>query len=323
MQRNRRRAGRSPCRECRAPARSRRPPASGSPSIERRRPAFPDLVLLGHGCVEMSPDGRTTAVAYPSWATTPEPHMRTGRRRPSAAKHPPSPRIPVISVERRCPKRELAPSCPDHSSSGWVDLQTAGIRLRCPMEAQDYDRAVARAIRYPRPGLVAGGFILRRFREDDFEIAYANDQDSSTVRWIGPLPGSSGSEVVRYNERARRQGKSLALTIAEKDTDAYMGEVLLFARQWDVAELAYVVVAAARGRGIATEAVCLVGDWAFEKLGIQRLQLMVAVDNDASHRVAAKSGYRREGLLRSAYEVRGVRTDMVMYSRLPTDSLPL
>ena len=40
---------------------------------------------------------------------------------------------------------------------------------------------------------------------------------------------------------------------------------------------------------------------AFEKLGVQRLQLMVAVNNDASHRVAEKNGYQREGLLRSAY----------------------
>ena len=165
--------------------------------------------------------------------------------------------------------------------------------------------------------------MLRRFREDDFDIAHANDQESSTVRWIGPLPGSSGPEVVRFNERARRKGETLVLTIADKRTDGYMGEVLLFARQWNVAELAYVVVAAARGRGIATEAVRLVGDWAFEKLGVQRLQLMVAVDNDASHRVAEKNGYRREGLLRSAYEVRGVREDMVMYSRLPTDPDPV
>jgi RimJ/RimL family protein N-acetyltransferase len=40
-------------------------------------------------------------------------------------------------------------------------------------------------------------------------------------------------------------------------------------------------------------------------------------------RVAEKNGYRREGLLRSAYEVRGVREDMVMYSRLPTDPVPV
>jgi len=46
---------------------------------------------------------------------------------------------------------------------------------------------------------------------------------------------------------------------------------------------------------------------------------MVAVENESSHRVAEKNGYRREGVLRSAYEVRGARADMVMYSRLPGD----
>ena len=111
--------------------------------------------------------------------------------------------------------------------------------------------------------------------------------------------------------RARRQGKTLVLTIADKESDAYLGEILLFFRQWQVAELAYLVLPSARGRGLATKAVRLMGTWAFDRLGVQRLQLMVAVENKSSHRVAEKNGIGG-GVLRSAYEVQGARADMVM-----------
>jgi len=189
-----------------------------------------------------------------------------------------------------------------------------------PVISALYDAApVSRTIPYPKPPLSTDDLVLRRFRRDDFALAQANDTDPSTARWLNPLPASTGEEVVRFNEWARRQGNTLVLTIADKESDAYLGEILLFSRQWQVAELAYLVLPSARGRGLAPTAVRLMSTWAFDRLGAQRLQLMVAVENESSHRVAEKNGYRREGVLRSAYEVRGARADMVMYSRLPGD----
>ena len=78
----------------------------------------------------------------------------------------------------------------------------------------------------------------------------------------------------------------------------------------------------ARGRGIATDALKLLTRWAFDQLGLQRLQLKADPDNAASQRVAEKAGYQREGLLRSSFVVRGRRSDSVLYSRLPTDASP-
>ena len=90
-------------------------------------------------------------------------------------------------------------------------------------------------------------------------------------------------------------------------------------REHRVAEVGYWVAREARGRGVASRAVRLVARWAIESCGIERLQLRADVLNEASQKVAEKSGFRREGVLRSSrFSPRlGRRVDFAMYSLLP------
>jgi RimJ/RimL family protein N-acetyltransferase len=60
-------------------------------------------------------------------------------------------------------------------------------------------------------------------------------------------------------------------------------------------------------------------DWAFEELGALRLELLIGVTNDASKRVAERSGYRFEGVLRSRHFKQDMREDTEIWSRLPSD----
>ncbi len=129
--------------------------------------------------------------------------------------------------------------------------------------------------------------------------------------------------IVLWAETERAAGRMLVLTIADVADvadDRYLGTVVLLMKEAQTGELAYVVAPEARGRGLARGAVRLLGDWAFAALRLQRLQLRIDPENEASHRVAARAGYTREGVLRSSFVVRGRRTDVVMYSRLPSDA---
>jgi RimJ/RimL family protein N-acetyltransferase len=79
------------------------------------------------------------------------------------------------------------------------------------------------------------------------------------------------------------------------------------------------VGADARGRGVATAATRLAGNWAFEAVPeLARLQLRAAVENVASNRVAEKAGFTREGVLRAQrFNPRlDRRVDFVMWSLL-------
>jgi RimJ/RimL family protein N-acetyltransferase len=84
-------------------------------------------------------------------------------------------------------------------------------------------------------------------------------------------------------------------------------------------ELGYMTAAAARGRGVAVRAVNLLTRWAFDELGLLRVELRIDVENAPSERVAERAGYRRDGVLRSVYFKEGARCDLGVWSRLSSD----
>jgi RimJ/RimL family protein N-acetyltransferase len=84
-------------------------------------------------------------------------------------------------------------------------------------------------------------------------------------------------------------------------------------------EIGYVVAPAARRRGIAPRAVQLLTRWGFDELGLMRLELRIDTENPASERVAERSGYRRDGVLRNVHFKEGLRRDLALWSRLSQD----
>ena len=87
-------------------------------------------------------------------------------------------------------------------------------------------------------------------------------------------------------------------------------------------ELGYIVAPAARGRGVATAMLRELTRWAFAEMGALRAYLLIDTGNVASQRVAERSGYVLEGVLRSMYLKQGRRSDQMIWSRLPSDPGP-
>jgi RimJ/RimL family protein N-acetyltransferase len=174
-------------------------------------------------------------------------------------------------------------------------------------------------LRYPDPRLAGDGFVLRPYGLQDVEADLAAVDHPSSARWVNSHSTVDPRDEVRMIESELAADRMLVLTIADPDDDRYVGAIVLFAREAETGELAYVVAPEARGRGLAPRALRALGEWAFAELGMQRLQLRIDPENEVSHAVALRAGYQREGTLRSAFVVRGRRADVVMYSRLPTD----
>jgi ribosomal-protein-serine acetyltransferase len=78
--------------------------------------------------------------------------------------------------------------------------------------------------------------------------------------------------------------------------------------------LGYWVRTSATRRGVATEAVRQVARFAFGNTDLARLEIVCAVGNDASQRVAERAGAVREGVLRHRLLLHGQSVDAVMYS---------
>lgn len=154
---------------------------------------------------------------------------------------------------------------------------------------------------------------------DDFEAAAAYGQDASSARWVPPLPADDGVAVAALLEEWRLAGELLHLVIADATSDDYLGEATLMVGEHQVGELGCGVVPAARGRGIATEALSLLARWSFEVLGMGRLQVFISPENLPALRFVEKAGFRREGLLRGYWAEDDVRLDAVILSLLPAD----
>lgn len=58
----------------------------------------------------------------------------------------------------------------------------------------------------------------------------------------------------------------------------------------------------------------MLADWVFDNTELQRLEIVVAVGNATSQRVAEKAGALREGVLRARLRIHGAFHDAVMYS---------
>jgi RimJ/RimL family protein N-acetyltransferase len=133
-------------------------------------------------------------------------------------------------------------------------------------------------------------------------------------------PGFARTWLNRYQE-GRRDGSREAFAIVDED-GSFVGLALAprIEREARTAELGYVVAPASRGRGVATEALRRLTEWAFGELGMLRLELLISVENGASKRVAERCGYVCEGVLRSLHVKQGVHEDTEIWSRLATDA---
>lgn len=90
-------------------------------------------------------------------------------------------------------------------------------------------------------------------------------------------------------------------------------------RENRLANLGYWVRSSHARRGIATRATRLLADWAFQNTELNRLEILVAIRNHPSLRVAAKAGAVWEGVLRGRLRHRGEMHDAVLFSIVRSD----
>jgi ribosomal-protein-serine acetyltransferase len=86
-----------------------------------------------------------------------------------------------------------------------------------------------------------------------------------------------------------------------------------------LANLGYWVRSSATGRGMAASAVLQLIPWVFLNTPLHRLEIVVAVENLRSQRVAEKVGAHRDAVLRKRTLVRGQPSSAVLFSILRPD----
>jgi RimJ/RimL family protein N-acetyltransferase len=163
--------------------------------------------------------------------------------------------------------------------------------------------------------------LIRPCSADDALAMHAAVRESLTelIRWMPWChPDYSLDETrswLRVQVQAFNERKWFEFAITDVD-GRYLGQCGL--NQFDElnrrCNLGYWVRSSATGRGVATRAVTMLRDWAYEHTNLVRIEIVVADGNHASLRVAEKAGAVREGLLRHRLFLHGAPADAVMFS---------
>lgn len=176
----------------------------------------------------------------------------------------------------------------------------------------------------PDPPLRDADFVLRPGVEADVPAIRAVYSEPDIREWMGwgaELPDEAEARANLGREAAAwREGSWAVFRVVDAGSEQVVGGVNLRFDEHDIAEVSYFLSVAVRGRGIATRAVGLVARWAFDELGIERIELRAHTDNLASIRVAERAGFTREGIERASRAwPDGTRFDSILFSLLPTD----
>lgn len=175
--------------------------------------------------------------------------------------------------------------------------------------------------------LTDGTITLRPYRREDAGSLYEAARESIPemtpwMPWCHPDYSIQESrEWITDCFEKWEQGKEYNFAITDVSTGRYLGGCGLNAihRRPDIANLGYWVRTSATKKGVATTATLLLADFGINELKLNRLEIVIDVDNKASQRVAEKSGATREGILRNRLTQHGKPTDAVMFSLVPRD----
>ena len=179
-------------------------------------------------------------------------------------------------------------------------------------------------LQLPNGGLDDGAVGLRPYRLADVPLLLAGAQDPDVVRfafvrWAADTPEQLAKRIEHDWPAAAQEGRLLNCAIRDAVTDELLGHLVLFGvdRTAGRAEVGFWLRPEARGRAVTRRVLELVCRWAFDELGLARVQATTDIENVASQRTLENARFQREGILRSYYpKPVGGRADNVMYSRL-------
>jgi [ribosomal protein S5]-alanine N-acetyltransferase len=176
--------------------------------------------------------------------------------------------------------------------------------------------------RHP-PTMDLDGARLRPLRADDADALYTYLRDPAVTE-LTSYPVVSASMVEAMIERSLSRwaaGEPSRWGIALQTDDRLVGTCGFNdwsqAHRW--AELAYDLAQAHWGKGLMRQAVAAVLQWIFRQDLVNRVHAFVRVDNRRSERLLERSGFVREGCLRSYRVCRGQPHDFYIYGSLRSD----
>ena len=173
------------------------------------------------------------------------------------------------------------------------------------------------------PVLEGSGITLRELRMSDATALLALLTTEEVTRFISPPPTTvEGFEkFIAWTIREREAGRYLCFAVVPEGHDTAVG--LFQVRQLDptfgTAEWGFAIGSEYWGSGLFSEGAALVVDFAFDVIGVHRLEARAAVANGRGNGALRKVGAVREGVLRKSFLRGGKHYDQALWSIVRAD----
>ena len=199
---------------------------------------------------------------------------------------------------------------------------------RAELEVQTFEAPAATTSatsdwRHQLPVLTGRQVRLRELRASDAPSLFALLTTEEVARFISPPPSTvEGFErFIAWTLRQRSSGTyaCFAVTVAGQDTAIGIFQVRETEPGFATAEWGFALGSPFWGLGIFQEGAELVLRFAFETLGVHRLEARAALRNGRGNGALRKIGAVQEGLLRKSFLRHGEYLDQALYAIVDED----
>jgi RimJ/RimL family protein N-acetyltransferase len=177
--------------------------------------------------------------------------------------------------------------------------------------------------RHSLPVLTSAGITLRELRASDAPSLLAMLTTDEVARFISPPPTTvDGFErFIEWTHRERAAGNYICFGVVPQGMDTAVGifQVRQTEPDFGTAEWGFALGSAYWGSGMFVAGAQLVIDFAFEVVGVHRLEARAAVRNGRGNGALRKLGATQEGILRRSFLRNGEYLDQILWSILDTD----
>jgi ribosomal-protein-serine acetyltransferase len=172
--------------------------------------------------------------------------------------------------------------------------------------------------------------LLRPYQHEDIDELFraASESIQEVGQWLpwchNDYTRQESSAWVESRPQAWRDGVEYSFAIIDAASGLLVGGCGLNQFDYDRqrCNLGYWVRTTALRNGYATAATRMLARWGVDTLNLERMEIVAAVGNIASQRVAVKVGAMREGIARSRIRIRGTQYNAVIFSLIRSDVRP-
>lgn len=166
-----------------------------------------------------------------------------------------------------------------------------------------------------QPTLTTERLTLEPLGPEHFDGSWAGLQDAETTRLTGTHATFTEDQIRGWLASRSEEHDRADWAIIRRSDGAYLGEVVLSDLDPHNESMGFRIAlgsAAVFGQGYGTEATKAVVDYGLGTVGLHRIALEVVEFNTRAQRAYEKAGFRREGVLKEAWNWDGTRSDVIL-----------